>query len=56
MHQTHRQRITTWGDHFYTTTNYIYETDFIMLQLSYNFNIQTSKLKLPSIEFGEKEF
>jgi ferric enterobactin receptor len=56
MHQTHRQRITTWGEHFYTATNYIYETDFIMLHLSYNFNIQTSKLKLPSIEFGEKEF
>ena len=56
MHQTNRQRITTWGEHFYTTTNYIYETDFIMLNLSYNINFKHSKIKLPSSEFGEKEF
>lgn len=56
MHQTNRQRITTWGDHFYTTTNYIYETDFVMLNLSYNFNRKNGKIKLPSSEFGDKEF
>ena len=56
MHQSHRQRITTWGENFYTTTNYIYETDFVMLNLSYNFNWKNGKLKLPSSEFGEKEF
>jgi ferric enterobactin receptor len=56
MHQTHRQRITTWGDEFYTTTNYIYETDFIMLNLSYNINFNKSKANLPSSEFGEREF
>ena len=56
MQQSHRQRISTWGEHFYTTTNYIYETDFILLNLSYNFNSRTLKNKLPSSEFGEKEF
>ena len=56
MHESHRQRITTWGDHFYTTTNYIYETDFVVLNLSYNLNWKDGKLKLPSSEFGEKEF
>ncbi len=56
MHQTNRQRITTWGEHFYTTTNYIYETDFVLLNLSYNFNLTPGKTILPSSEFGEKEF
>jgi len=56
MEETHRQRITTYGDHFYTTTNYIYETDFIMLHLSYKLNLNSEKAKLPSSEFGEKEF
>lgn len=50
------QRITTRGDHFYTTTNYIYETDVLMLNLSFNLNKLTNKLKLPKSEFGEKEF
>ena len=56
MKESHRQRITTWGDDFYTTTNYIYETDFVVLNLSYNFNWKNGKNKLPSSEFGEKEF
>ncbi len=56
MHQSHRQRITTWGENFYTTTNYIYETDFVVLNLSYNFNLKNGKANLPSSEFGEKEF
>ncbi len=56
MHQSHRQRITTWGENFYTTTNYIYETDFVMLNLSYNFNWKNGATNLPSSEFGEKEF
>lgn len=56
MEQSHRQRITTWGNHFYTTTNYIYEPDFLVLNVSYNFNWKNGKLKLPSSEFGEKEF
>ncbi|MBN1987602.1 MAG: outer membrane beta-barrel protein, partial [Prolixibacteraceae bacterium] len=56
MEQSHRQRISTWGEHFYTTTNYIYETDFVVLNITYNFNWKNGKLKLPSSEFGEKEF
>lgn len=51
-----RQRITTWGPDFYTTTNYIYETDVLMLNLSFNLNSADRKIKLPQSEFGEKEF
>ncbi len=56
MNQSNRQRITTWGENFYTTTNYIYETDILMLNFSYNLNWKNGKSKLPSSEFGEKEF
>ncbi len=51
-----QQRITTWGNDFYTTTNYIYETNVLLLNFSYNFNKLTSKNKLPTSEIGEKEF
>ena len=54
--KTNEQRITTSGPDFYTTTNYIYEVDVIMLNLSFNLNKLTKKLKLPTSEFGEKEF
>ncbi|GGG94584.1 TonB-dependent receptor [Parapedobacter pyrenivorans] len=50
------QRITTWAPDFYTTTNYIYETDVIMLSLSFNLNRLTRQITLPRSEFGEKEF
>lgn len=50
------QRITTRGTDFYTTTNYIYETDVLMLNLSFNLNKLSGKLQLPKSEFGEKEF
>ena len=53
---TNQQRITTYGSDFYTTTNYIYETNILQLNFSYNFNKLTSKNKLPTSEFGEKEF
>jgi len=53
---TNQQRITTYGSDFYTTTNYIYETNVLLLNFSYNFNKLTSKNKLPTSEFGEKEF
>ncbi len=56
MHESNRQRITTSGKDFYTTTNYIYEADVIMLNLSFNLNKFTSKNKLPKSEFGDKEF
>ncbi|CAL1516803.1 TonB-dependent receptor domain-containing protein [Chitinophaga sp. MM2321] len=51
-----RQRITTSGPGFYTTTNYIYETDIFMVNLSFSLNRLTSKLKLPKSELGDKEF
>ena len=56
MKESNRQRITTSGYDFYTTTNYIYETDVLMLNLSFNLNKFTGKSKLPKSEFGEKEF
>jgi outer membrane receptor protein involved in Fe transport len=56
MKESNRQRITTSGSDFYTTTNYIYEPDVIMLNLSFNLNRFTVKNKLPKSEFGDKEF
>ncbi|GEP96724.1 TonB-dependent receptor domain-containing protein [Chitinophaga cymbidii] len=54
--QTQRQRITTSGPDFYTTTNYIYETDVFLLNLGFNLNRLSGKSKLPASEFGDKEF
>ena len=51
-----QQRITTWAADFYTTTNYIYETDVLMLNFNLNLNKLNTKSKLPSSEFGEREF
>lgn len=56
MKISNRQRITTRGADFYTTTNYIYETDVLLINLSFNLNKNTGKSKLPASEFGEKEF
>jgi hypothetical protein len=53
---TARQRITTSGPDFYTTTNYIYETNMVLLNLSFNLNRFTSKLKLPNSELNDREF
>lgn len=50
------QRITARGNDFYTTTNYIQEKDVLILNISYNFNRQDRKIRLPSSEFGEREF
>jgi len=51
------QRITTWRDGaFYTTTNYIYEVDMVMLNLSYSLNKTSNKSRFIKSEFGEKEF
>ena len=50
------QRITTRGRDFYTTTNYIQEKDVFWVHLSYNFKQTNRKVKLPSSEFGEREF
>jgi len=56
MKASNRQRISTWGEDFFTTTNYIYETDFFLINLSYNINKISNNKKLPSSEFGDKEF
>ena len=69
---TNEQRITTWGTssgmngmqhgseqragEFYTTTNYVYEVDVIMLNLSYRLNQPAGKAKFIKSEFGENEF
>ncbi|GAB4029311.1 TonB-dependent receptor [Spirosoma jeollabukense] len=50
------QRITTRGVDFYTTTNYIQEKDILLLNLSYSLRQRHKPVKLPSNEFGEKEF
>ncbi|MGC3947748.1 MAG: TonB-dependent receptor [Chryseolinea sp.] len=50
------QRITALGTDFYTTTNYIQEKDVLIVNVSFNFNKQNRKFKLPSSEFGEREF
>jgi outer membrane receptor protein involved in Fe transport len=52
-----QQRITTWREgEFYTTTNYIYEVDVIMINLSYSLNRLGKKGRFIESEFGEKEF
>ncbi|MEL6844333.1 MAG: outer membrane beta-barrel family protein, partial [Bacteroidota bacterium] len=50
------QRITTVRTSFYTTTNYIYEVDILMLGLSYQLNQPDKKSSLIKSEFGDKEF
>ncbi|GGZ24954.1 TonB-dependent receptor [Echinicola pacifica] len=54
---TNEQRITTWNEgSFYTTTNYVYEVDMIMLNVSFSFNQLKNKSKFIKSEFGESEF
>ena len=54
---TNEQRITTFRDqHFFTTTNYIYEIDMISLNLSYTFKNGKNKSKFIDSEFGKREF
>jgi len=54
---TNEQRITTSRDgEFFTTTNYVYEVDVVMLNLSYTINKSKNKAKFIKSEFGEKEF
>ena len=51
------QRITTQREgEFYTTTNYIYEVDMILLSLSYNFKNRKNTTKFIESEFGKREF
>ena len=51
-----RQRITTRGSDFYTTTNYLYETDQLQFSCSYNLRKKNRKITLPTSEIAEKEF
>ncbi|MGA1227692.1 MAG: outer membrane beta-barrel protein [Tamlana sp.] len=54
---TNEQRITTRSpNEFFTTTNYIYEVDIVMLNLSYTFKKGKNKSKFIDSEFGKKEF
>ena len=54
---TNEQRITTFRrNEFFTTTNYIYEVDMIILNLSYTFKKGSNKSKFIDSEFGKKEF
>lgn len=50
------QRITTYATDFFTTTNYIYEKNILLFNLSFNIKKLNNMLKLPKSEFGEKEF
>lgn len=54
--KSNEQRITTRGRDFYTTTNYIYEVDVFLINLSFNLNQLSKKVKFTESEFGEKEF
>ncbi|WP_081670939.1 TonB-dependent receptor [Sporocytophaga myxococcoides] len=54
--KSNEQRITTRGVNFYTTTNYIQEKDVFLINISYSLSQASKKVKLPSSEFGEKEF
>ncbi|WP_203256266.1 outer membrane beta-barrel protein [Hyunsoonleella ulvae] len=54
---TNEQRITTArANEFFTTTNYIYEVDMIILNLSYTFKQGKNKSTFIDSEFGKKEF
>ena len=54
---TNEQRITTSSSGaFYTTTNYVYEVDIFLLNLSYTFNSNKNKSKFIQSEFGKREF
>lgn len=50
------QRITTYSNDFYTTTNYVYEKNVFLVNLNFNLHKLNQILKLPKSEFGEKEF
>jgi outer membrane receptor protein involved in Fe transport len=53
---TNEQRITTRGQDFFTTTNYIQEKDIFLLNVSYSFRQLSKRTKLPGNEVGDKEF
>ncbi|CCH55348.1 TonB-dependent receptor plug [Fibrisoma limi BUZ 3] len=44
------------GRNFFTTTNYIQEKDILLVNISYSLRQRSKPAKLPTNEFGEKEF
>ncbi|AQG78524.1 TonB-dependent receptor domain-containing protein [Spirosoma montaniterrae] len=48
--------VSTRGRNFFTTTNYIQERDVLLINVSYSFRQRTKPAKLPTNEFGDKEF
>ncbi len=54
--ESNEQRITTVRDNFFTTTNYVYEVDRVLLTLSYRINSRDDQVKFIKSEFGEKEY
>jgi outer membrane receptor protein involved in Fe transport len=56
FNQSNRQRITTYGSDFYSTTNYVYEVNQLHLSIGYNLTRKNRKINLPVSEIGEKEF
>ncbi|MEO1013082.1 MAG: TonB-dependent receptor [Bacteroidota bacterium] len=54
---TNEQRITTERPgEFFTTTNYVYEVDMVLLNFTYSFNQNRDKSKFIDSEFGKREF
>lgn len=51
-----RQRITTRGNNFYTTTHYIYEPDQLQCAIGFNLARKNRKINLPQSEMADKEF
>jgi ferric enterobactin receptor len=56
LNSSNRQRITTRGGGFFTTTRYIYETDQLQLSVGFSLSKKNRKVTLPQSEIGEKEF
>ena len=54
---TNEQRITTFREgQFFTTTNYVYELDIFLNNLSYSFNKNKNKSNFIDSEFGKRKF
>ena len=53
---THEQRITNRGEDFFTSVNYIYETDVLMLNLNYTFREGMKRTTFKESEILEREF
>src|SRR5690606_21289106 len=51
-----QQRMTTRGQDFYFSTNYINEVDMVLLNFTYRLNELGRTLKFSKSEFGDKEF